>query len=316
MHLLNIFDKIPIMKVLITGSSGTVGTHLCERLLKEGYDVVGVDWKQNRWNKEIDALTLNVDLRDKIEVLKILPKDPDVVVHLAANARVHNLVVDPSLARDNLETLFNILEYTRVHGIKRFMFASSREVYGNTNKIIHSENDALTKNCESSYTASKISGEALVHAYQQCYGIDFCIFRYSNVYGMYDNSDRIIPLFIKLCKENKDLTVFGEDKLLDFTYITDVVNGTILLLTKFDGIKNEVYNLATGRGTSLLKVAELIKTATESESRIHIEPSRTGEVVKYIADISKIKAVVEFEPQVFIEEGIKKSVEWYQNNKV
>lgn len=304
------------MKVLVTGSSGTVGTHLCETLLNKGHEVIGADWRPNKWSKKIDALTLSVDLRDKAKVLEVLPKDPDIVVHLAANARVHNLVVDPSLARDNFETLFNTLEYVRESGIKRFMFASSREVYGNTSKIIHSEDDAFTKNCESPYTASKISGEALVHSYQQCYDVDFCIFRYSNVYGMYDGSDRIIPLFIQLCREDKDLTIFGEDKLLDFTYVADAVNGTILLLEQFDTIKNEVYNLATGDGTSLLEVAELIKSEIGSESQICVEQSRVGEVVKYIADISKIKAAVKYEPKVFIEEGVKKSIEWYQRNKI
>ena len=300
------------MKILITGSSGTVGTHLCERLLKEGHEVIGVDWRPNKWNKEVEALTLDADLRDKAKMLVTLPSDPDVIVHLAANARVHDLVVNPTLARDNLEMLFNILEYARENTIKRFIFASSREVYGNTNRILHSEDEALAKNCESPYTASKMGGEALVHSYQQCYGINFCILRYSNVYGMYDESNRIIPLFIRRCRVNEDLTVFGENKLLDFTYITDAVNGTILLLNKFDAIKNEVYNLSTGNGTSLLELAEFIKAETNSENQIHIEPSRTGEVVKYVANISKIKAVVEYKPEVLIQEGVKRSVDWYQ----
>jgi nucleoside-diphosphate-sugar epimerase len=301
------------MKILVTGSSGMVGTHLCERLLREGHDVVGVDWKPNEWNKEVDALTLVVDLRDKANVLRVLPEDPDVIVHLAANARVHDLVVDPSLARDNFEILFNVLEYGRASSIKRFMFSSSREVYGNTGRTIHSEDEALSKNCESPYTASKIGGEALVHSYQQCYGIDFCIFRYSNVYGMYDRSNRIVPLFIKRCSANEELTVFGGDKLLDFTYITDAVDGTILLLNKFDSVKNEVYNLASGKGTPLLELAELIKSETNSNSQIQVEPSRIGEVVKYIADISKIKAAIEYVPKVSVQEGIKRALEWYRN---
>ncbi len=302
------------MKILLTGSSGTVGTHLCERLLQEGHEVIGVDWKLNKWNKEVDAITINIDLRDKSRVLSMLPKDVDIIIHFAANARVHDLVINPFLARDNFEILFNVLEYARENGIRRFMFASSREVYGNTDHIIHSEDEALTKNCESPYTASKIGGEAIVHSYQQCYGIDFCIFRYSNVYGMYDESNRIIPLFIRYCRANKDLTVFGEDKLLDFTYITDAVDGTILLLNKFDAVKNEVYNLATGEGTSLLGLAEFIKTEINSDNQIHVKSPRTGEVIKYIADISKIKLVIEYAPKVLIREGVKRSLEWYQNN--
>lgn len=293
-----------------------VGTHLCERLLENGHVVVGADWKPNEWNTEVNALTLDVDLRDKAEVLQVLPADPDIVIHLAANARVHDLVVDPSLARDNFETLFNTLEYARENGIKQFMYASSREVYGNTGRIVHSEIEALSKNSESPYTAVKIGGEALVHAYHQCYGINFCIFRYSNVYGMYDKSDRIVPLFIRRCRANDKLTVFGQDKLLDFTYVTDAVDGTILLLEQFKTTKNEVYNLASGKGTTLVELAELIKATIHSHSEIRFAPSRTGEVIKFIADISKIKRAVHYLPKVFIQEGITKSVEWYQGHVI
>jgi len=223
-------------RILVTGSSGTIGTRLCEKLLEENYAIIGVDLKPNRWNDRINKLTIIGDLRDK-ETFKNLPKDVDLVVHLAANARVYNLVVDPSLARDNFEILFNTLEFCRRNDIKRFIFASSREVYGNSNQIVHSENEAYVRNCESPYAASKIGGEALVHAYQQCYGINFIIIRFSNVYGMYDDSDRVIPLFIKLAKENRDLVVYGKEKLLDFTYIDDAISGVLKCIENFDQVK-------------------------------------------------------------------------------
>jgi UDP-glucose 4-epimerase len=307
-------NKMKIKKILVTGSSGTIGTRLCEKLLESGYDVVGVDYRPNEWNEKVQSITIDVDLRNKDEVLKKLPKDIDLVIHLAANARVYNLVVDPSLARDNFETLFNILEFTRINNIKKFMFSSSREVYGNTNKIIHTEDEAYVKNCESPYTASKIGGEALVHSYEQCYGIDFVMFRFSNVYGMYDNSDRVIPLFIKLCKEGKDLVVFGKEKLLDFTYIDDIIAGILLCIKKFDAIKNDVFNLAYGQGTSILEVAQLIKELLKSDNKIEIKENRTGEVVKYIADISKAKEKIGYNPKTTIAEGVKKSIEWYFEN--
>ena len=302
------------MNILVTGSSGTIGTHLCEQLLKEKHKVIGVDRKSNKWNKKISRITINIDLRDKLRVLSALPRDVDIIIHLAANARVHDLVTEPSLARDNFEILFNTLEYARKNNIKRFIFASSREVYGNIDSIVLSENEASTKNCESPYSASKIGGEALVRSYWQCYGINFCIVRYSNVYGMYDESNRIVPLFIRRCRANEDLIIFGKDKLLDFTHITDAVSGTMLLIDKFNIIKNEIYNLATGDGVSLLDLAELIKTETNSSSQIHIMPSRTGEVIRYVADVSKIKAATRYTPKISIEEGIKRSLIWYQKN--
>ena len=301
-----------IKKILVTGSSGTIGTRLCEKLLEKRYKLVCVDWKPNKWNEKINKLTIVTDLRDKEAVLK-LPKNIDLVIHLAANARVYNLVVNPSLARDNFDVLFNILEYTRLNRIKRFMFASSREVYGNSN-ITHKEEEAYVKNCESPYTASKIGGEALVHSYNQCYDINFVIFRFSNIYGMYDDTDRVIPLFIRQCIEEKNLTVFGKEKILDFTYIDDAIDGLMLTIKKFDKIKNDVFNLASGQGTSILTIAQLIKELLKSNKRIILKKSRTGEVVKYIADISKAEEKIGYDPKTTIIEGIKRTIEWYKND--
>lgn len=304
---------VSIKKILVTGSSGTIGTRLCEKLLEAGYEVVGVDWNENKWNKEVQEKTIIGDLRDR-ETLKLLPNDVDLVIHLAANARVYNLVVEPSMARDNFETLFNVLEFTRTNNIKRFMFASSREVYGNSNKAIHSEEEVDVQKCESPYTASKMGGEALVRAYEQCYDMEVIIFRFSNVYGMYDESDRIVPLFIKQAKEGKDLTVFGKDKLLDFTYIDDTIGGILLSIEKFDYIKNDVYNLAYGEGTSLIEVAERIKEFLNPNLNILVKENRTGEVVQYIADITKAKKKIGYQPTTTIVEGLQKSIKWYEEN--
>ena len=299
-----------IKKILVTGSSGTVGTRLCEKLSEENYEIVGVDLNPNKWNDRINELTIIGDLRSK-QTFENLPEDVDLVIHLAANARVYNLVIDPSLARDNFETLFNTLEFCRKDNIKKFIFASSREVYGNSKQIIHTENEAYVRNCESPYTASKIGGEALVHAYQQCYGINFIITRFSNVYGMYDDSDRVIPLFIKLTKENKDLVVYGKEKLLDFTYIDDTISGVLKCVENFDQVKNDVFNIASGEALSIIEVAQLIQKYTDNRNKIIIKENRTGEVVKFIADISKVTQKLSYEPKTTIDEGIKKSIEWY-----
>ena len=308
-HTANMADSIK--KILITGSSGTIGTRLAETLLAQDYDVVGVDREPNTWNDSLNKNTVILDLRDKQRVLSELPKDVDLVIHLAANARVYNLVIDPSLARDNFETVFNVLEFARQNSIKKFMFSSSREVYGNSEKIIHAEDDVHIDYCESPYTASKIGGEALVQAYRQCYDMETIIFRFSNVYGMYDKSDRVIPLFIKLCKEGRDLVVYGKEKLLDYTYIDDCVSGVIAALKEFPSINGQVYNIAYGKGTSIVDVAHLIQKQVQSKGDVRIEDNRTGEVVRYIADVSKAKQSFGYEPGVPIEEGINKTVDWY-----
>jgi UDP-glucose 4-epimerase len=222
--------------------------------------------------------------------------------------------LDPRLARDNFETLFNVIEFCRKNAIKRILFASSREVYGNSDQIVHSENEAYVRNCESPYTASKVGGEALVHAYHQCYGMDFVIVRFSNVYGMYDDSDRVIPLFIKKTTEGADFVVYGEKKKLDFTYIDDAVHGVIKCIEKFDEVRNDVFNIASGQGLSLVEVARKIQNAMAGENKLAVEPSRTGEVEKFIANISKARRILGYDPEIMIEEGIERSVQWYREN--
>ena len=303
------------MKVLVTGSSGTIGTRLCEKLLERGHLMAGLDWVPNKWQPAVQKLTTIVDLRDATRLKAQSSKlKADLIVHLAANARVYELVENPDRARDNILTTFNMLEFARQNGIKRFIFASSRESYGNTGVDKYTEDLVRVNNCESPYTASKIAGEALSEAYRRCYGIDHVIFRFSNVYGMYDDSIRVVPLFIRLARKNDPLTVFGKDKCLDFTYIDDAVSGIIQGITKFDSVKNDTYNLAYGEGTTIVHLAEEVKRFLKSSSEITVGNSRTGEVVRYIADISKAKKALGYSPKTPFSEGIRKAVEWYLKN--
>ncbi|MBD3238459.1 MAG: NAD-dependent epimerase/dehydratase family protein [Candidatus Moranbacteria bacterium] len=303
-----------IKHIIITGSSGMIGTYLMEELLRKKYNVIGVDKEKNKWNIDLNKKTIRLDLKNKKHVLKKLPKKIDLVIHLAANARVYNLVKDPSLARDNLEIIFNILEYVRLNNIKRFIFSSSREVYGNSRIITHKEKEVHLDLCESPYTASKIGGEALVHSYAQCFNLNYIIVRLSNVFGCYDDSDRVMPLFINQCIKNKDLNIFGKGKVLDFTYIHDCVSGIIKCINNFNKAKNDIYNLAFGKGNSILKVANIIRKELNSKSKIRIKKNRTGEVVRYIANIDKAKRKLGYSPKHTIEQGVKKTVHWYLNN--
>ncbi len=297
-------------KILVTGSSGTIGNYLCEKLMDLGADVTGVDIKKNIWNYQIDERTIYLDLRDQ-NLLKKLPVKFDMVIHLAANARVFNLVKNPDLARDNFLMIYNVLEHIRKNDMNRIIFSSSREVYGNTDYIIHSEDEAYVRHCESSYTATKIAGEAMIHSYNQCYDMDFIITRFSNVYGKYDYSDRVIPLFILKAVSNEDITVFGRDKILDFTYIEDTVSGIINSIVYFESAKNEVYNIATQKGASIEKVAKNILELTNSGSKLYFGENRLGEVCKFVADINKAKALIDYNPEYSLFDGLKKTIEWY-----
>ena len=303
------------MKILVTGSSGTVGTRLCEKLMEQGHEIVGVDWHKNKWKPEINKMTVNIDLRNP-KKLKKLPTDIDFIYHLAANARVYELVKEPDMALDNFVTTFNVLEFARKNNIKRIVFTSSREAYGNDEHEVHTEDMVRVDNCESPYTASKIGGEALVWSYIRCYGIDGIVTRLSNVYGMYDDSDRVVPLFIKQAKANEGMTVFGKDKCLDFTYIDDTISGLLLMLENFDSAKNNIYNLACEKGTTIVHLAEKIKELLGSSSEITIKDNRPGEVVQYVANVDKAREKLGYNPQTDFDEGIKRTIEWYQKNKV
>jgi UDP-glucose 4-epimerase len=205
------------------------------------------------------------------------------------------------------------LELARTLGIKRIIFSSSREVYGNeVRQDAYPEHAVRIEHCESPYTASKISGEAFVESYVRCYGLDAVIFRFSNVYGMYDDSERVVPLFIRRAQKNETLTVFGKDKRLDFTYIDDNIHGMILGIEKFDTARGQIFNLGNSEGTTVVELAETVKRLKKSSSPIVLGESRRGEVTHYVADISKAKSVLGYKPVTPFAIGIKKAVEWYE----
>ena len=300
-----------IKNILVTGSSGTIGTALCESLLARGYQFTGIDIHHNKWNDQIDRLTIISDLR-KANFHTVLKKDFDLIIHLAANARVYDLVRRPKLARDNLLMVFNVLEFARANNIKRLIFASSREVYGNSDNACRKENEVSISSCESPYSATKLGGEALFHSYSYCYDMVPVILRFSNVYGKYDDSNRVVPIFMQRAMNHKDLIVFGEQKILDFTYIDDCVNGIVRVIEKFDQVRGNTFNIASGKGTSIMQVADIIKRKTGSNSRIIIRGNRTGEVTNFIADITKAERLLGYNPKINIQAGVKRSLEWYR----
>ena len=299
------------MRILLTGSSGTIGTRLFETLLPR-HEVVGVDIRKNKWKSELNRQTLIVDLRERKEFAR-LPTRFDIVIHFAANARVYELVKEPRLALDNMVMTFNVLEYARRNGVGGVVFASSRESYGNImDEEAISEDRVRLDNCESPYAASKVSGEAMVQAYRKAYGLSFVMVRFSNVYGMYDDSNRVVPLWTRQCMKGEDMIVYGKDKLLDFTYIDDTVDGVVKAIDGFDKVVGNTFNIAYGEAVGLLDVANMLRRLLNSNSRMTIEGNRPGEVWKFKADVSKAKKLLGYSPRVGIEEGLKRSLEWYK----
>lgn len=307
------------MRVMITGSSGQIGTNLGLRLLDAGHNVFGVDKRLNTWTDRITTLLqdLSAPYRDFSGGIGNVPYPScNIVVHLAANAKVHELVQFPHRAMENIALTFNVLEYCR-HNRVPLIFASSREVYGDIHRYMTEEEQADFAFTESPYSASKIAGEALVYAYARCYGLRYLVFRFSNVYGRYDNDlermERVIPLFIRRMSQGEPVTVFGKDKTLDFTYVDDCVSGIAAGIERLVGgrVANETINLAYGQGNTLVRMAELIAKALDVDAQIAVEPSkRIGEVAHYVADISRAEELLDYQPQIPLDEGIRRAVEW------
>lgn len=296
------------MNVLITGSSGMIGSALAKSLLEKGHVVFGFDKKYPEFFADF-----NHNLVDLLKPVKVkLESKIDIVIHLAANARVYELVLDPSKALDNGIMTHNTLEWVRKNEVKKFIFASSREVYGDQDILPVNEDVATQRFSKSVYTANKIAGEAYCHSYQHCYGIDCKIVRFSNVYGRFDFSDRFIPKVIDQLLNNQGVCIYGKNKTLDFTYLDDCVQGILCLLDNWESAKHKEYNIASGVQLSLLEVAEKLKRILGSNSAISVGENLIGEVFNYQADIGRIKSLG-YNPRVSIDEGLKGAVDYYVN---
>ena len=303
------------MRILVTGSSGQIGTNLAQRLQREGHDVFGVDKRLNTWTDDFRYLLQDLSghypsFPDGIGGVEY--PEVDLVVHLAAHAKVHQLVRQPHRALENAVMTFNVLEFCRQQNLP-IVFSSSREVYGDVHRFAEEEASEASADfayTESTYSASKIAGEAFVYSYARCYGLRYLVFRFSNVYGRYDNDlarmVRVLPLFIHTMLRDEPVTVFGQEKTLDFTYVDDCIDGiTRGIEALAEGrVVNETINLAYGHGNSLVQAAELIAGELGVEPKIALAPSLLGEVTHYVADLTKARELLGYEPSVPLDEGI------------
>ena len=308
------------MRLLITGSSGQIGTNLALRLQDAGHAVFGVDKRLNTWTDDFRYLLQDLSGHYPAYPTGIGGVDypaADVVVHLAAHAKVHQLVRHPHRALENMIMTFNVLEYCRQTRTP-IVFSSSREVYGDIHRFSTEEGNADFAFTESTYSASKIAGEALIYSFARCYGLPYLVFRFSNVYGRYDSDiarmERVIPLFIRRISRDEPITIYGPEKVLDFTYVDDCVEGIqrgIAALTS-GHVHNQTINLAYGEGNTLVRMAELVGAALGKEPRITLAPPLLGEVTHYVANISKAQELLGYRPQTPLEEGIRRAVAWSQ----
>jgi UDP-glucuronate 4-epimerase len=312
------------MRVLVTGSSGQIGTNLALRLLQDGHDVFGVDKRPNPWVPDAFP-TLLQDLAGHYAAFRggingVEYPEVDLVVHLAAHAKVHQLVRQPHRALENAIMTFNVLEFARGLNLP-LVHSSTREVYGDVHRFEeYAEEAADFAYTESPYSASKIASEAFIYSYARCYGLNYLVFRFSNVYGRYDcdlwRMDRVLPLWMHQLSRGEPITVFGGDqKVLDFTYVDDCVDGIARGAYALTGgtASNETINLAYGQGNTLVRAAELIAQELGVEPSITIAPSLLGEVTHYVADVRKAGELLGWQPQTPLEVGIPRAVAWFKD---
>ena len=307
------------MKVLITGASGQIGTNLALTLIGRGDTVVGIDKRPNAWTDRFE--TRIVDLVELARNRQRLDLDfePDLIVHLAAWAKVFQLVREPDKAFENVEMVWPVLELARAAGVP-VAFGSSREVYGDLRRHVTDETMADFVVAESPYSASKVAAEAFIYSYARCYDLPCLVFRFSNVYGRYDNDiermERVIPLFVRRIQDEQPITVFGRDKMLDFTHVDDCIAGVIAGIDALAGgsVTCDTINLAYGQGQTLFDLVGLIELAVGKQAKATYQESQTGEVTRYVADISKAREVLGYEPRIPLTQGIAAYVGWLRDS--
>jgi UDP-glucose 4-epimerase len=313
------------MLVVITGSSGQIGTNLAHRCLDAGHAVVGFDVRRNTWSTRFQTQLFDL-ARASPEVLCEQVENvcgghrETVVVHLAAHAKVHQLVDEPDKAFDNVAMLRPVLELCRIRGLP-IIFSSSREVYGNARRERTGEEQTDFSGTPSTYAASKVACESMIHAYARCYGLRYLIFRLSNVYGRFDNDlsrmSRVVPLFMQQISAANPVTVFGPEKVLDFTHVDDCIDGLMAGLSRLQSgmLNGQVFNLARGEGNSLIALAEIIGEALGIHPQISIARSLPGEIERYVADIRKAGAMLDFAPGISLRDGIHRALAWSREAK-
>jgi nucleoside-diphosphate-sugar epimerase len=301
------------VRILITGSSGQIGTNLALRCLEADHEIMGIDCRANEWTNAFDTTLQDLSIPGSIRWER-----PDAVVHLAAHAKVNELVHEPRRALENITMTHNVLEYCRILTIP-IIFSSSREVYGDVNRLSTAETDADFRLSASPYSASKIAGESMVYAYAHCYGLSYIVFRLSNVYGRYDNDldrmQRVVPLFIRNISQDEPVTVFGVEKVIDFTHVDDCIDGIVSGIERLvtGHVRNETINLASGRGHTLLEMAEYVGTAVGKKPKVIPARPLAGEITRYVANLEKAESLLGFSPKIMLAEGIRSAVTVQRN---
>lgn len=316
-------------KIIITGAAGFIGFHLAERLLKSGWQVIGVDNLSSYYDPKIKRKRLamlgehkrfrfvKLDLKDRKKFLELVVKEkPAEIVHLAAQAGVRYSLIDPwAYADANYLGTLSVFEAARHGGLKRVVYASSSSVYGANTKQPFSENDRVDTPL-SLYAASKRANELLAHAYTHLYGIESVGLRFFTVYGTWSRPDMALFKFARNTAQGKPIEVYNRGEMQrSFTYVDDVVSGILAVLDKPATGRYLIYNLGGSEAVPLMRFVELIEKELGKKADIKLLPLQAGDVPETVADCTSAERDLEYSPEVSIEEGIRRFVEWFQANE-
>jgi UDP-glucuronate 4-epimerase len=310
------------MKIFLSGAAGFIGSHLAEKLLERGDEVVGLDDFNDYYDPELKrgnvalAQTLRGytliegDIRDTALIGSLFRNNRfDSVVHLAARAGVRPSIAHPALYEAaNVQGLLNLLEAAVRHGRPDFVFASSSSVYGVSPRLPWREDDAV--DCPiSPYAITKRSGELLCYNYHQLYGLRTCALRFFTVYGPRQRPEMAIARFFKAILEGAPVHVFGDGSARrDFTYVDDIVAGVVAAVDR--SFANEIINLGGAQTVTVLELIQKISRITGRTPSLVFEPAKPGDVPATWADSAKAAALLGAVPRVALDEGLAGYYQW------
>ncbi len=312
--------------ILVTGGAGFIGSHLCERLFKEGSQVICLDNFDNYYDpnlkiRNVEEISkkypgsftiITGDIRNRDHLTGLFKRySIDTVFHLAARAGVRPSIDDPLLYEDvNLRGTTMLLEVCKEFEMKNFIFASSSSVYGENQRVPFSETD-LDIQPISPYGATKRAGELLCYSFHHLFRMNIACLRIFTAYGPRQRPEMAIHKFTRLIDQGKEVPMYGDgSSKRDYTYIDDLIDGMIAVLNRHKGY--EIYNLGESKTTSLKELIGLIESALGKKANIRVMELQPGDVSITCADITKAARLLGYQPKIEMEEGIRRFVEWYK----
>ena len=319
-------------KILVTGSSGFIGMHLCKNLLDDGYSICGIDNMNDYYDLSLKEARLNqlsdynnftfnkIDISNLQDVERVFNNfKPEKVVNLAAQAGVRYSIENPhAYIQSNVVGFTNIIEACRHYNVSGLIYASSSSVYGGNKKTPFSVDDRVDKPI-SLYAASKKSNELIAYTYNHLYGLNTTGLRFFTVYGPWGRPDMAMYIFADKIRRGEKIPVFNYGKMQrDFTYIDDIVNG--IRASIGNNYSYEVFNLGNNRCENLMDMIHILEEKLGKKAEVQFLDMQPGDVKKTVADIEYTKQKLAYKPTTSIKEGIPKFIDWYntfnnQNNK-